>query len=135
MSTWFQGRSLSTISGGDNPSGAENSKELLRTCLKSIHEVTRRYYYLILAEESVPGSLSYLLGMSEEDLVEIFKICGFYNNNKSSGLLPSVFQDWVVASFDSGTVEFTTFKKRTLIKIGIGVSPERPSIQLKEGLE
>ena len=34
-----------------------------------------------------------------------------------------------------GTVEITEYQKNTLIKIGIGVSPERPSIQLKEGLE
>jgi hypothetical protein len=71
--------------------------------------------------------------MREEDLVEIFKICGFYNS-KRSALLATVFKDWVAASFDLGTVEVTTFKKRTLIKIGCGESPKRPASQLAEGL-
>jgi hypothetical protein len=55
--------------------------------------------------------------MTEEDLVEIFKICGFYNNDKSSAFLSTVFRDSVAASFDLATVEVTTFKKRTLVKI------------------
>jgi hypothetical protein len=68
-----------------------------------------RYYYHISAEESVPGSLSLLLGLSEENLIEIFKICGFYNNNnnnsssnKRSAFLLTVFQTWVAASFNFG---------------------------------
>ncbi len=112
MSTWFQGSHEATISGGNKASGAENSKKLLRTLLKSIHEVTRRYYYHISAEESVPGSPFYLLSVNEENLVEILKICGF-DNNKKSAFLSTVFQHWLAASFESGT-----FKKTTLIKIG-----------------
>jgi hypothetical protein len=68
-------------------------KSPLRTCLKAIHEATRRYYYWLSAEKSVPGSLSYLIGISEEELVEIFKICGFYNNKRSAFLLTG-FQAW-----------------------------------------
>ena len=57
---------------------AENAKEFLRICIKSIHELSRRYYYRILGAESVPGTLSYLLSVRESDLIEIFKVCGFY---------------------------------------------------------
>jgi hypothetical protein len=39
------------------------------------------------------------------------------------------------ASFDSGTVELTTFKRRPLIKIGMGDAPKRPASQLEEALE
>ena len=127
MSTRSKCRKVSTNSGGEKAIGAEKSKESLRTCLLSIHDITRRYFYHISAKESAPGCLSYLLGVSEENLVEILKLCGFCKSND--------FRDWVVANFDVGTVEITEYQKNTLIKIGIGVSPERPSIQLKDGLE
>jgi hypothetical protein len=133
MSAQLKGGPPSPSSGGDNAFGAENTKELLRTCLQSIHEVTRRYYYRILDEKNVPGSLSYLLGISEGRLVYIFKLCGFYSSRKST-FLGSDFEVWVAASFDAGTVEVTKFKER-LIKIGMGTSPEKPASQSKEGLE
>jgi hypothetical protein len=135
MSSRLKGGKPSTISDGDRVYVAENSKKLLRTCLQSIHEVTRRYYYTISAEESIPGNLSYLIDIREEDLVEIFKICGFYNSNKKGTFLLTVFQSWVAASFETGTVEVTTFKKINLIKIGRGLQPERPASQFKEGLQ
>jgi hypothetical protein len=70
---------------------------LLRTCLKAIHEATGKYYYRLSVEKSVPGSLSYLLGVIKEELVEIFKICGFYNNKRSAFLLTG-FQAWAEAT-------------------------------------
>jgi hypothetical protein len=59
------------------------AQKIRKSSSECIHETTRRYYYHIPAEESVPGSLSFLLGLSEENLVEIFKICGFNNNNNN----------------------------------------------------
>jgi hypothetical protein len=134
MSAQLKGGPPSPSSGGDNAFGAENTRELLRSCLQSIHEVTRRYYYRILDEKNVPGCLSYLLGISEERLVYIFKLCGFYNSKKSA-FLGTDFEVWVAASFDAGTMEVTTFKRERLIKIGTGASPEKPASQSKEGLE
>ena len=64
----------------DIPNLAETSKKLLQCCIMSIHELTQRYHYRILAVESIPRSLSYLLSMREVDLSEIFKICGFLND-------------------------------------------------------
>jgi hypothetical protein len=40
---------------------AENAKELLRICIKSIHDLSRRYFYQLTGEKSVPGTLSCLL--------------------------------------------------------------------------
>jgi endonuclease III-like uncharacterized protein len=96
---------------------------LLRACLQAIHEVTRRYYYHISAEESAPGSLSYLLDTSEENLREIFNICGFYNNKKSAFLL-TAFETWVAGSFELGTVEVTSFRKKIFTKIGTEIAEE-----------
>jgi hypothetical protein len=65
---------------------AENAKELLRICIKSIHDLSRPYFYPITGEESVPGTLSYLLGVKKSDKVKIFKACGFHNVKKCTEL-------------------------------------------------
>jgi hypothetical protein len=95
----LKGRALSPSFDRDKASLAENSKELLRCCLSSIHDLTGRYYYRISAEETIPGSLSYLLSIREVDLLVIFKICGFYNEKRGAFLF-RVFETWVAASFD-----------------------------------
>lgn len=110
MSSRLKGGPLSSVPSGDKATLAESSQELLRTCLKSIHELTRRYYYTITAEKSIPGCLSYLLGIHEADIVEIFKICGFCNFKRGKFLWEE-FSMWVVASFEKGTVEVTAFQK------------------------
>jgi hypothetical protein len=87
------------------------------------------------------GSLSYLLSIREADILEIFKICGFYNERRGAFLF-RVFETWVAASFDTRTVEVTTYcfpesplKKMPLIKIGVGEHPHRPAAQLNEKLD
>jgi hypothetical protein len=49
----------------------DNAKELLQICLKSIHDLSRRYFYNVLGDESVPGTLSFLLSvvLKEADLL------------------------------------------------------------------
>jgi hypothetical protein len=122
------------FSGGEKGLLAENSKELLRLCLKSVHELSRCYFYSIASDKSIPGSLSYLLNIEEGDLVAIFKICGFYNEKKGVFLL-AAFRTWVAATFEPKTVEVTSFRKKPLIKIGRGSHPRRPTDQLKENLD
>ena len=110
---------------------AENAKELLQICLKSIHDLGRRYFYCISGEESVPGTLSFLLSVKEADLIEILKACGFYNVTRGS-FLRTAFKSWVSANFDRGTVEYTSFWREDLLKIGLGDNPSRPSDQDSE---
>jgi hypothetical protein len=97
MGTRSKGVTPIPIAGGDPSTLAETSKELLRLCLKSVHDLSRCYFYTIKAEESIPGSLSYLLNISAEDLVEILKNCGFYNVKKGAFLF-GAFRIWVAAS-------------------------------------
>jgi len=134
MSLRLKGVAPSIFPGGDKATLEESSKELLRTSLKSIHERTRRYYYRISAEKSIPGCLSFLLGINEADLGEIFKICGFYNEKKGR-MQWSIFEMWVVASFDKGTVEVSSYKRTKVLKIGVGTHPTKPASQEKEGLQ
>jgi hypothetical protein len=127
------------FSGGDIASLAENSNELLRCCLKSIHHLTWCYFYHKSVEESIPGSLPYLLSIREVDMVEIFKICDFCNEEKGAFLF-WVFETWVAAaSFDVRTVEVTTLcypgsphKKIPLIKISLGKQTQPPCISIKK---
>jgi hypothetical protein len=79
-----------------------------------------------------------MLSIREVDLLEIFKICGFYNEKRGAFLFRD-FETWVAASFDKRTVEVTTYcfpesphKKIPLIKIGVGEHPCRPKAQLKK---
>jgi hypothetical protein len=112
----------------------EKAKELLRICIKSIHDLIRRYFYQLTGEESVPGNLSYLLGVKESDMVKIFKACGFYHIKKGT-FARTAFKTWVTASFPTGTVEFSSFRRKDLLKLGLGEHPSRPSDQLKENLD
>ncbi len=116
-----------------NMSIAEDAKELLRICLQSIHDLSRRYFYYISGDESVPGTLSYLLSVKESDLVEIFKVCGFHN--KKGSFQKAGFKMWVDANFKRGSVEFTAYRKKDILKIGLGEHPSRPVDQWKEKLD
>ena len=112
---------------------AEDGKELLRICLQSIHDLSRRYFYIVSGDKSVPGTLSYLLSVTEEDLVEILKVCGFHN--KKGSFQKAVFKMWIGANFGRGTVECTSFRRKDIIKIGLGEHPSRPVDQWKEKLD
>ena len=68
-------------------------------------------------------------------MLEILKICGFVKTKNRGAIQWTDFQTWVEASFDDGTVEVTTFKRISYIKIGLGKHPKQPSSQIKEKLE
>jgi hypothetical protein len=89
---------------------------------------------LISSDKSIPGSLSYLLNIEEGNIVAIFKICGFFNDKKGVFLL-SIFRTWAAATFEARTVEVTIFRKKPLIKIGLGNHPQWPMDQLKDNLD
>jgi hypothetical protein len=44
----------------------------------------------------------------EVDILETFKLCGFYNEKRGAFLF-RVFETWVAASFETRTVEVTTY--------------------------
>jgi hypothetical protein len=67
-----------------------------------IHDLSRRYFYYISGDESVPGTLSYLLSVKESDLVEIFKVCGFHN--KKGSFQKAGFKMWANANFERGSL-------------------------------
>jgi hypothetical protein len=52
--------------------------------IKSIQDLSWCYLHRISGEESLPGTLSYLLSTKEADLMEIFNICGFYREMRGT---------------------------------------------------
>jgi hypothetical protein len=127
------------ISGGDIALPTENSRELLGCCFKSMHHFTWFYLNHVSAEESIAGgSLSYyLLSIREVDLLETFKIGGFYNKKRGAFLF-RVSKAWVAASFDAHIVATTSwwpYKKIPLIKIGLGEHLRHTASQSKEKLD
>jgi hypothetical protein len=66
-------------------------------------------------------------------MVEIYKICGFYNE-KLGRVILNKFDMWIGASFGKGTVEFTMFKKAAYIKIGHGIHPLTPKAQMNQSM-
>jgi hypothetical protein len=122
MSTSLQGGIPIPFPGGDKGPLAENSKELLQLCLKSVHDPSRCYFYSISLDKSIPGSLScLLLNIEEGNLVANFMICGFYQQERC--FLLASFRTWVAATFEARTVEVTIFRKKPFIKIGLGNHP------------
>jgi hypothetical protein len=117
-----------------NMAPSENAQELLRMCLQSIHHLSRPYFYRISGDESVPGTLSFLLGVKESDLIAMFLLCGFYHEKRGI-YLRTVFKMWVAATFKTGTVKVTIYKKEHYIKIGYGELPKRPADQAKEKID
>jgi hypothetical protein len=111
----------------------DNAKEWLQICLKSIHDLSRRYFYTVLGDESVPDTLSFLLSVKEADLLEIFKLCRFYVfRRKVFWFQRDIFKAWVGDTFERGTVELYVFRKKPMIKLSLGEHPCRPAEQWKE---
>jgi hypothetical protein len=133
MSRRLQGIIPIPFPGGGKAPPAENSKELLQQCLQTVHDHSRCYFYCVSAEESIPGSLSYLLFIGEAELVEIFKICGFYNDNIGVFRL-AAFRTWIAATFEAGTVEVATLEGNHSSRLVLAITPDGLLIKSKKSL-
>jgi hypothetical protein len=95
--------------------------------------MSQPYFYCISRGESVPGTLFFLLSAQEADLIEIFKVCGFYIFRRGIFLFQRLaFKTCVGATLERGTVKFYSFRKEVIIKIGLGEHPCWLLDQLKE---
>jgi hypothetical protein len=58
----------------------DEAKLVLLHCLASLHEIDGPYFYASIGcASSIPGNLSHLLCVRDEQLVPIYQSCGFYN--------------------------------------------------------
>jgi hypothetical protein len=56
----------------------DEAKLLLARCLVSLNDIDGAYYYEVIGTASIPGSLSHLLCLSDDQLMTISRYCGFY---------------------------------------------------------
>jgi hypothetical protein len=57
----------------------ERAQSLLVCCLSSSNDIDGAYYYEAIGTASIPGSLSHLSCVTDEQLMTIYHYCGFYN--------------------------------------------------------
>jgi hypothetical protein len=57
----------------------ERARLLLARCLILLNDIDGAYYYEAIGTVSIPGSLSHQLCVTDEQLVTIYRYCGFYN--------------------------------------------------------
>jgi hypothetical protein len=60
----------------------DEAKLLLARCLVSLSNIDIPYFCETIGSASIPGSLSHLLCVTDEQLMTIYQSCGFFNNEK-----------------------------------------------------
>jgi hypothetical protein len=116
----------------------ERAQLLLARCLILLNNVDGAYYYEAIGTASIPGSLSHSLCVTDEQLMTIYRYCGFYNVKRNC------FYDSIVQGFIEGSnvpIGITRYKNPTtkicslLMKIGQGSYPSKPFHQVKAQLQ
>jgi hypothetical protein len=116
----------------------ERAQLLFARCLILLNDIDGAYFYEAIRTASIPGSLSHLLCVTDEQLMTIYRYCGFYNVKRNC------FYDTIVQGFIDGLnvpISITRYKNPTtkirsvLMKIGQGSYPSKPLHQVKDQLQ
>jgi endonuclease III-like uncharacterized protein len=87
------------------------------------------YFYEAIGTTSIPGSLSHLLCVTDEQLMTIYRSCGFYNVKRNC-LYDTILQGFIEGL--NAPISITRYKnpatkiRSLLIKIGQGPKPCKP---------
>jgi hypothetical protein len=116
----------------------ERAQLLFARCLTHLNDINGAYFYEAIGTTSIPGSLSHLLCVTDEQLMIIYRSCaGFYNVKRNC------FYDTILQGFIEGLnvpISITPYKnpatkiRSLLIKIGQGSYPSKPLHQVKDQL-
>jgi hypothetical protein len=107
-------------------------------CLILLKDIDGAYYYEAIGTASIPGSLSHVLCVTEEQLMTIYHYCGFYNVKRNC-FYATILQDFIDGLNDP--VGITRYKNPTtkicslLMKIGQGFYLSKPLQQLNDQLQ
>jgi hypothetical protein len=116
----------------------DETKLLLACCLVSLNDIDGAYYYDVIGTSSIPGSLSHLLCVTDDQLMTIYHYCEFYNVKRNC------FSDTIFHAFIEGLnvwIDITRYKKPAspicslLVRIGQGSYPSKPLHQVKDQLQ
>jgi hypothetical protein len=116
----------------------DEAKILLARCLVSLNMIDVAYFYEAIGSASIPGSLSHLLCVTDQQLMRIYQSCGFFNVKRNR------FSDTIFQGFIEGLdvqISITRYKKPTskirslLVNIGQGSYPAKPLQQVRNELQ
>ena len=68
---------------GKNADIIERAKSLFSDTLLWLNEIDGPYFYDVTGTNHIPGSLSFLLCVTEAQLLSVYNICGFYSTTRS----------------------------------------------------
>jgi hypothetical protein len=111
---------------------------LFARCLILLNDINRAYFYEAIGTTSITGSLSHLLCVTDEQLMSIYRYCGFYNvkRNCFCDTILQGFIEGLDAPIGSSRHKNPTTKIHSLlIKIDQGSYPSKPLHQVKDQLQ
>jgi hypothetical protein len=138
MSNTSKTRKLVASSDATSVPFVDEARLLLARCLVSLDMIDGAYFYEAIGSASIPGSLSHLLCVTDQQLMTIYQSCGFFNVKRNC------FSDTIFQGFIEGLnvqISITRYKKPTskirslLVKIGQGSYPAKPLQQVRNGLQ
>jgi hypothetical protein len=138
MNNTSQNRKLGPSSEVTGVSFVDEAKLLLARCLVSLNNIDIPYSYDTIGSASIPVSLSHLLCVTDEQLMSIYKSCGFFNVKRNC-FSDTIFQDFIEGS--NVWTDITRCKKPAspicslLVRIGQGSYPSKPLHQVKDKLQ
>ena len=74
----------------------ERAQLLFASCLILLNDFDGAYYYEAIGTAGIPGSLSHQLCVTDEQLMTIYRYCGFYNVKRNC------FSDTIFQAFIEG---------------------------------
>ena len=68
---------------GGNANTVERAQLLFSGSLLRLNEIDGPYFYVVSGTNNIPGSLSFLLGITEAQLLSVYKFLGFYSTTRN----------------------------------------------------
>jgi hypothetical protein len=96
MNNTSKTRQLGPSSEDSGISFVDEAKLLLARCLVSLNNIDVPYFYKTIGSANIPGSLSHLMCVTDEQLMSICKFCGFFNVKRNC------FSDTIFQAFIEG---------------------------------
>jgi hypothetical protein len=123
---------------GVNANTVERAKSLFSGTLLRLDEIDGPYFYEVSGDNNISGSLSFLLSVSDAQLLSVYKFCGFYSTTRSC-FSEDFFRTFLKAfNVPTNLLRYRNKKKgvRLLyLKIGKGSYLSKPAQQIKDELK
>jgi hypothetical protein len=155
MSNTSKTRKLVASSDATSVPFVDEAKLLLARCLVSLNMINGAYFYEAIGSASIPGSLSHLLCVTDQQLMTIYHSCGFFNVKRKALRDYKVVEQIVETvvggvrspeGLDVGALwfekrlaetnrdEFTTCSSRAGITVTARISPEATTAMWNDAL-